>query len=62
MPERPTDTRRAFFAFVTKGRGALVVAIAIVPCLALLAAPLRRAIGRGAGEGVKPNGPVENSG
>ena len=58
MPERPTDTRRAFFALVTKGRGALVAAIAIVPCMALLAAPLRRAIGRGAGDDVKPNRPV----
>ena len=32
---------------VSKGVGTLVVAIAIVPCLALLAAPLRRAIVRG---------------
>jgi mono/diheme cytochrome c family protein len=44
----PTDTRRAFFAMVTRGLGALAAAIAIVPCLALLAAPLRRAIVRGA--------------
>jgi len=59
MPERPTDTRRAFFALVTKGRGgALVAAIALVPCLALLAAPLRRAIGRGEADDVKPNKPV----
>jgi ubiquinol-cytochrome c reductase cytochrome b subunit len=58
MPERPTDTRRASFARVTKGLGALAAAIAIVPCLALLAAPLRRAIGQGAGHDVKPAKPV----
>ncbi|HTB60802.1 MAG TPA: c-type cytochrome [Polyangia bacterium] len=42
--------RRAFCAMVTKGLGALAAAIAIVPCLALLAAPLRRAIVRGTGQ------------
>jgi mono/diheme cytochrome c family protein len=50
MPERPTDTRRASFALVTKSLGALAVAIALVPCLALLAGPLRRAILRGTGQ------------
>jgi mono/diheme cytochrome c family protein len=55
MPEHPIDTRRAFFAMVTKGLGALAAAIAIVPCLALLAAPLRRAIVRSAGHDVEPN-------
>jgi mono/diheme cytochrome c family protein len=35
---------------VTRGLGALATAIVIVPCLALLAAPLRRAIVRGAGQ------------
>ena len=39
---------------VSKGVGTLVVAIAIVPCLALLATPLRRAIVEGAGPDVKP--------
>ncbi len=58
MPERPTDTRRAFFTRVTKGLGALAVAMAIVPCLALLAAPVRRAIGRGAGHDVTAQRPV----
>ena len=35
---------------MTKGLGALAAGIAIVPCLALLAVPLRRAIVRGAGQ------------
>src|SRR5580698_2996286 len=30
MPEPPSDTRRAFFAMVTKGLGALAAAIAVV--------------------------------
>ncbi len=42
--------RRASFALVTKSLGALAVAIAIVPCLALLAGPLRRAIVRSTGQ------------
>ncbi len=33
MPEHPSDTRRAFFAMVTKGLGALAAAIAVVPGL-----------------------------
>jgi mono/diheme cytochrome c family protein len=51
----PTDTRHTFFAMVTKRLGALAAALAVVPCLALLAAPLRRAIVRGAGPDVKPS-------
>lgn len=59
MPERPTDTRRrAFFAQATRVLGALAAAIALVPCLALLAASLRRAIVRGAGDDVKATRPV----
>lgn len=66
MSERPPDTRRAFFAMLTAGLGALTAAIAIVPGLGLLAAPLRRAIIRGAGqplrvaaaEDVKPEKPI----
>ncbi len=66
MPEQAPDTRRAFFAMLTAGLGALVGAIAIVPGLGLLAAPLRRAIVRGAGDplrvaadhDVKPEKPV----
>jgi menaquinol-cytochrome c reductase iron-sulfur subunit len=66
MPEHATDTRRAFFAMVTKGLGALAAVIAVVPGLGLLAAPLRRAIIRGAGEplrvavdhDVKPDKPI----
>jgi len=57
MPEPLTDRRRAFFA--------LAATIAIVPCLALLVAPLRRAIMRGAGQAlvavdheVKPTRPT----
>jgi mono/diheme cytochrome c family protein len=65
MPEHPTDSRRAFFALVTKSLGALAVAIAIVPCLALLTGPLRRAIIRVSGRPlvavdhqVKPGRPI----
>ncbi len=43
---------------VTRGLGTLAAAIAIVPCLALLAAPLRRAIVQAAGHDVKPSRPV----
>jgi mono/diheme cytochrome c family protein len=56
MPEPPHDTRRAFFAQVTKGLGALAVVVALVPCLALLVAPSRRAITRSAE--VEPNRPI----
>jgi menaquinol-cytochrome c reductase iron-sulfur subunit len=66
MPEHPPDTRRAFFAMVTKGLGAIAGAIAVVPGLALLVAPLRRAVIRGAGQplrvaadhDVKPDKPL----
>jgi Rieske Fe-S protein len=66
MPEHPLDTRRAFFALLTKGLGALAAAIAIVPGLGLLLAPLRRSTVRGAGEplrvavdkDVKPEKPI----
>ncbi len=66
MSERPPDTRRAFFAMLTAGLGALTAAIAVVPGLGLLAAPLRRAIIRGAGQplrvasdqDVKPEKPI----
>jgi Rieske Fe-S protein len=64
--QRPPDTRRAFFAMLTAGLGALTAALAIVPGLGLLAAPLRRAIIRGAGQplrvaselDVKPEKPI----
>ena len=46
---------------VSKRLGTLAVAIAIVPCLALLAAPLRRAIGRGAAPDVKASRPAPPS-
>jgi mono/diheme cytochrome c family protein len=49
MPEQPPDRRRASFARLTKSRAGLAVAVAIVPCLALLVPPLRHAIVRGVG-------------
>ena len=66
MSGEAPDTRRAFFAMLTAGIGALVGAIAVIPGLGLLAAPLRRAIVRGAGQplrvaaeqDVKPQKPI----
>jgi len=46
---------------VSKRLGTLAVGIAIVPCLALLAAPLRRAIVRGAAPDVKASRPAPPS-
>jgi len=50
MPVPPLATRRAFFARLTRSRGALAAAIALGPCLALLVPPLRHAIVRAAGQ------------
>lgn len=66
MSGEAPETRRAFFAMLTAGIGALIGAIAVVPGLGLLAAPLRRAIVRGAGQplrvaaeqDVKPQKPI----
>jgi quinol---cytochrome c reductase iron-sulfur subunit, bacillus type len=66
MSGEAPDTRRAFLAMLTAGIGALVGAIAVIPGLGLLAAPLRRAIVRGAGQplrvaaeqDVKPQKPI----
>ncbi len=66
MPAELTDTRRKFLAMVTKGLGAIAGAIAIIPGLGLLAAPLRKTIVRGAGQplrvaidhDIKPEKPI----
>ena len=63
MPEQTTDTRRAFFAMVTKTLGALAAAVAVIPGLGLLAAPLRRAIVLGPGEPLRgPGEPLRGPG
>jgi len=66
MQAVPTNTRRRFLALVTKGLGAIAGAIAVIPGLGLLAAPLRKTIVRGAGQPlrvaadheVKPERPI----
>ena len=46
MASQPTEPRRAFLALLTGGLGAVAAAVAIVPGLAFLASPLRRAASR----------------
>jgi menaquinol-cytochrome c reductase iron-sulfur subunit len=53
MAAELTNTRRRFLALVTKGLGAIAGAIAVIPGLGLLAAPLRRTTVRGGGQALR---------
>jgi Rieske Fe-S protein len=50
MVEKSSEARRAFLTMLTAGLGAVAGALAIIPGLAFLASPLRRATMRGAGK------------
>jgi Rieske Fe-S protein len=50
MAEKSSQARRAFLTMLTAGLGAVAGALAIIPGLAFLASPLRRATIRGAGQ------------
>ena len=66
MAAPPPDERRAFLKFVTAGLGALAGALALIPGLGFLAAPLGRAAATGArnplrvasARDVKPGKPI----
>ncbi len=53
MQGKASDTRRAFLARVTAALGALAGAVAVVPGLGLLLAPLRKTTGNGPGRPVR---------